>query len=100
MYIYPVNDFLYHQLRYFFVLTLSRRRALLYRNQSIDLQNKSIDWFLYDIGLRRERVKCKKTLIETSTHRFRKERHYSEKFLRKRFSELSFKLIYQIMVNL
>ena len=27
-----------------------------YRNQSIDLQSKSIDWFLYDIDLRHERV--------------------------------------------
>ena len=32
--------------------------GLLYRNQSIDLQSKSMDWFLYDNGLRRERVKC------------------------------------------
>ena len=38
-------------------LTLSRRRPLLYRNQGIDLQSKSIDWFLYDNGLRLERVK-------------------------------------------
>ena len=38
-------------------LTLSRQRSISYRNQSIDLQNKSMDWFLYDIGLRRERVK-------------------------------------------
>ena len=30
----------------------------LYRNQSIDLQSKSMDWFLYDNGLRHERVKC------------------------------------------
>ena len=28
-------------------LTLSWRRSLLYRKQSIDLQSKSIDWFLY-----------------------------------------------------
>ena len=28
-----------------------------YRNQSIDLLCKSMDWFLYDIGLRHERVK-------------------------------------------
>ena len=38
-------------------LTLSWRRPLSYRNQSIDLQSKSIDWFLYDNGLRHERVK-------------------------------------------
>ena len=36
-------------------LTLSQRRPISYRNQSIDLQGKSMDWFLYDIGLRRER---------------------------------------------
>ena len=39
-----------------FTLTLSWRRPLLYRNQSIDLLYKSIDWFLYDNGLRHERV--------------------------------------------
>ena len=31
--------------------------ALSYRNQSIDLQSKSKDWFLYDNGFRHERVK-------------------------------------------
>ena len=39
-------------------LTLSRRRPLSYRNQFNDLQSKSINWFLYDNGLRHERVKC------------------------------------------
>ena len=38
-------------------LTLSRRRPLSYRNQSIDLRSKSGDWFLYDNDLRLERVK-------------------------------------------
>ena len=38
-------------------LTLSRRSPLSYRNQSIDLGSKSKDWFLYDNGLRLERVK-------------------------------------------
>ena len=38
-------------------LTLSWRRPLSYRNQSIDLQSKSMDWFLYDKDLRHERVK-------------------------------------------
>ena len=38
-------------------LTLSWRRPLSYRNQSIDLIRKSMDWFLYDKGLRQERVK-------------------------------------------
>ena len=30
---------------------------LSYRNLSTDLQSKSMDWFLYDNGLRHERVK-------------------------------------------
>ena len=38
-------------------LTLSWRRPLWYRNQSIDLQSKSVDWFLYDNGLRLKKVK-------------------------------------------
>ena len=38
-------------------LTLSWRRSLSYKNQSIDLQRKSMDWFLYDRDLRHERVK-------------------------------------------
>ena len=33
--------------------------SLSYRNQSIDLQSKSVDWFLYDRDLRHERVKAK-----------------------------------------
>ena len=37
-------------------LTLSWRRSLSYRNQSIDLLCKSVDWFLHDIGLHHERV--------------------------------------------
>ena len=31
--------------------------AVIYRNQSTDLRIKSMDWFLYDNGLRHERVK-------------------------------------------
>ena len=38
------------------LLTLSWQRPLSYRNQSIDLLWKSMDWFLYDNGLRHERV--------------------------------------------
>ena len=38
-------------------LTLSRQRSLSYRNQSTDLQSKSMDWFLYDNGPRLERIK-------------------------------------------
>ena len=37
-------------------LTLSWRRPLSYRNQSIDLGSKSMDWFLYDNGLRHVKV--------------------------------------------
>ena len=39
-----------------FILTLSWRRPLSYRNQSIDLICKSMDWFLHDNGLRHDRV--------------------------------------------
>ena len=38
-------------------LILPWGRPLSYRNQSIDLQSKSMDWFLYDNGIRHERVK-------------------------------------------
>ena len=38
------------------ILTLSWRKPLSYRNQSTDLQSKSIDWFLYNNDLRHERV--------------------------------------------
>ena len=31
-------------------------KIYIYRNQSIDLLGKSMDWFLYDNGLRHERV--------------------------------------------
>ena len=40
----------------YFSLTISWRRPLSYRNQSIDFRSKSMDWFLYDNGLRHERV--------------------------------------------
>ena len=48
-----------YQLNSTFSLTLSWQRPLSYRNQSIDLLCKSMDWFLYDNGLRHERVKIK-----------------------------------------
>ena len=38
-------------------LTLSWRRPVSYKNESIDLHSKSVDWFLYDRVLRHERVK-------------------------------------------
>ena len=37
-------------------LTFSWRRPISYRNQSIDLWSKSMDWFLYDNDLRHEKV--------------------------------------------
>ena len=40
-----------------FFLTLSRRKSLSYRNQSIDLKRKSMEWFLYGKNLCHERVK-------------------------------------------
>ena len=40
-----------------FFQILSWRRPLSYRNQSMYLLPKSMDWFLYDNGLRHERVK-------------------------------------------
>ena len=55
-------------LHFFPILTLSWRRSLSYRNQSTDLKSKSIDWFLYDKGLRHESIKknFKKNLCTAS----------------------------------
>ena len=39
------------------VLTLSWKRLLSYRNHSIDLQSKLMDWFLYDRGLQHKELK-------------------------------------------
>ena len=38
-------------------LTLLLQKSLTYWNQSINLQSKSMDWFLYDKDVRHERVK-------------------------------------------
>ena len=56
-----VPNSLANQTQVFVLLTLSWQRPLSYRNQSIDL-----DWFLYDNGLRLERVK-KKILIHRNS---------------------------------
>ena len=48
-------------------LTLSWRRPLSYRNQSIDLLRKLMDWFLLDNGLRHERVKGKLLFYKKGT---------------------------------
>ena len=46
-------------------LTLSQRRSLSHRKESIDLQkSKSMDWFLYDGDFRHERVKLNCAAIE------------------------------------
>ena len=45
------------------LLSLSGRRSLSYRNQSIDLHSKSIDWFLYGRDLRHERIKLSTEMI-------------------------------------
>ena len=60
-----------------FVLTLSWRRPLLYRNQSIDLLRKSMDKSIYGNDLRHERVKHWSWQIETyfcRFHLFRKKK--------------------------
>ena len=46
-------------------LTLSWQRPLSYRNQSIDLLRKSMDWFLYDNGLSHEKVKLEQVLSKS-----------------------------------
>ena len=43
-------------------LTCSLRRSIPYRNQSIDLQSKSMDWFLNHMNLCCVRVKQLKSL--------------------------------------
>ena len=48
-------------------LTLSWRMPLSYINQSIDLQSISMDWFIYNNGLRRERVNEQTALTISST---------------------------------
>ena len=53
-------------------LTLLRPRPISYRNQFINLQTKSMDWFLYDIGLlgipytKRTQAQTKKKTLETN----------------------------------
>ena len=47
--------------------TLSLQSSLSYRNQSIDLQSKTLDWFLYDRDLRHERVNMKESRTTPST---------------------------------
>ena len=59
-YSYVIFDTIKSTVLHYFVtcvnLTLSWRRPLPYRNQSIDLKSKSMDWFLYDNILHHPRV--------------------------------------------
>ena len=64
-----------------FNLTLSWRRPISYRNQSIDLRSKSMDWFLYDIGLRHERVKSNHQLYTITTWSTKNLSLKTDKFL-------------------
>ena len=41
-----------------------------YRNQSIGLLSKSVDWFLYDRDLRHERVKWKNSEVSGDLYRY------------------------------
>ena len=66
------------------ILTLLWRGPLSYRNQSIDLQSKSMDWFLYDNGLRHERVNRLWNKIIYS-NKWKKNRMYCISFYRKTF---------------
>ena len=54
---------------YTFSLTLLWWWYLSYRNKSIDLQGKSMEWFLYDKDLRHERVKPTCFLLIRETRR-------------------------------
>ena len=47
------------------VLTLSRRKSLSYRNQSINMQSRSMDWLLYDKDFLHEKVNA---LLLASIH--------------------------------
>ena len=55
------------------LLTLSWRWSQSYRNQPIDLQSKSMDWFLYDRGLRHERVDI--VIVINGIYDHKKERY-------------------------
>ena len=41
-------------------------RSLPYRNQSIDLQSRSMDWFLYDTDIRHKRVNIRSEILRWS----------------------------------
>ena len=71
-----------------FLLTLSWRGPLSYRNQSIDLRSKSMDCFLYDNSLRHERINatsiCLAFALDLSDI-FARYRFVRYRFVRQRF---------------
>ena len=74
-------------INWFIFLALSWQRSLSYRNQSIDLQSQSVDWFLYDRDLRHERVIPKTTksshdfvVTKKNTHIWRRWGHLRVSF--------------------
>ena len=62
-------------------LTLSRRRPISYRNQSIDLLCKSMNWFLYDIGRHCKRVKLPLTALGCYDTNFRLLNYLNNKLI-------------------
>ena len=74
---YAVCDVINFEITLDLLLTLSWRRPLPYRNQSIDLWSKSMDCFLYDNGLHHERVKLFSYMTKKSAQKFLKnERNF------------------------
>ena len=67
-------------------LNLSRRRPLSYRNQSIDLRSKSMDWFLYGNGLCLERVKGIRRQSQLAGKRKQREIKICEKIINENVS--------------
>ena len=80
-----------------YVLTLSWRRPLSYRNQSIDLQSKSLDWFLYDNGLRHERVKQHLSDIRSSI--YEKVKQHWGWIEKMRFFKKTSSVLKQLLIN-
>ena len=66
---------------YLLELTFSWWTPLSYRNQSIDLPSKSMDWFLYDNSFHHERVKTK-VFCEVFATYFYKRESIGRQFLR------------------
>ena len=63
-------------------LSLSWWKSLSYRTQSIDLQRKSMDLFIYDRDLRHERVKGLSPNF--ASHKWKENRKRKRKFIKRR----------------